>query len=93
VGDTKLSGTVTVHGDKLARNATVELHNAAGDVLDQVQVDDLGTYTYHLIEGNWKLVVWDTHGHRGAADVHVGRGEDKRLDLDLDEPEGGHRRD
>ncbi|MGH2820465.1 MAG: carboxypeptidase regulatory-like domain-containing protein [Actinomycetota bacterium] len=87
----KLTGRITVHGgDKPARTAVVELHNAAGDVVDQVMVDDEGRYVYHLSSGTWTLAVWDEHGHRGRADVTIAEGEDKSLDVDLDEPEGGH---
>jgi hypothetical protein len=86
----KLEGTITVHGDKPATTAVVELHNQADDVLDQVQVDQDGRYVYHLVAGVWKLNVWDAHGHRGTADVELTEGEDKVFDLDLHEPEGGH---
>lgn len=88
---TKLSGVVTVHGgSKAASTAAVELHNASGDVVDQVQVDDEGRYTYHLAPRNWSLYVWDAHGHRGRADVALAEDEDETLDIDLEEPEGGH---
>ena len=87
---TKLSGRVTVHGSKPATSAVVELHNATGDVIDQVQVDEDGRYNYHLAAGSWKLNVWDSHGHRGVAEVTLADGEDKQVDLDLEEPEGGH---
>ena len=85
----KLSGRITVHGDKPAKGATVELHNSAGDVIDQIQVDDDGRYTYHLKPGDWSMRVWDAHGHRGRATVQLSQ-DDKTLDVDLDEPEGGH---
>lgn len=88
---TTLSGRITVHGgDKPATTATVELHNATGDVVDQVQVDDDGKYHYHLAEGHWAVQVWDAHGHRGAAEIDVTEGTDHTLDVDLQEPEGGH---
>lgn len=86
----KLTGAVTVHGDKPALSAVVEVSNATGDIVDQVQVDDAGRYTYHLSAGTWKLRVWDAHGHRGTAEVSLAEGEDKVVDLDLHEPEGGH---
>jgi hypothetical protein len=87
----KLSGVVTVHeGAKPATTATVELHNSAGDIVDQVQVDTLGKYSFHLASGKWALYVWDAHGHRGRADVDLSEGEDETLDIDLEEPEGGH---
>lgn len=87
---TTLKGRITVHGDKAATTATVELHNAAGDVVDQVQVDDDGGYTYHLSSGRWGLNIWDAHGHRGRAEIELAEGEDKRVDVDLEEPAGGH---
>jgi hypothetical protein len=87
---TSLSGRVTVHGDKVAKTANVELHNSSGDVVDQVSVDEDGGYLYHLAAGTWTLNVWDAHGHRGRAEVEIADGEDKTLNLDLDEPEGGH---
>ncbi|MFP5298862.1 MAG: carboxypeptidase-like regulatory domain-containing protein [Actinomycetota bacterium] len=87
---TKLTGTVTVHGDTPARTATVELHNASGDVVDQVMVDGDGRYAYHLAPGTWHLNVWDAHGHRGKAEVTLAEGENKELNIDLEEPEGGH---
>ncbi|MGH2808271.1 MAG: DUF1416 domain-containing protein [Actinomycetota bacterium] len=85
----KLSGNITVHGDKPAATAVVELHNSQGDTLDQVQVDDRGAYTYHLVPGSWELNVWDAHGHRGTAKVELGD-EDREVNIDLEEPEGGH---
>lgn len=86
---TKLTGKVTVHGDHPAKTATVELHNSAGDVVDQVMVDDDGRFAYHLTAGQWHLNVWDAHGHRGKADVTL-TDEDTDLSIDLEEPEGGH---
>ena len=85
----KLTGKVTVHGDKPATSAVVEVHNSQGDVVDQVQVDAGGGYTYHLSNGIWTLNVWDAHGHRGRAEVSLGD-EDQNVDVNLDEPEGGH---
>lgn len=87
---TRLVGRITVHGDKPATSAVVELHNATGDVVDQVQVDDDGRYTYHLAPGSWTINVWDAHGHRGKATAQIEDGSDTTLDLDLEEPEGGH---
>jgi hypothetical protein len=81
-------GSITVHGE-VARNATVELHNATGDHITQTVVDDSGSYRFHLTPGKWRLRVYDPHGHRGSAEVELGA-EDERVDLDLDEPEGGH---
>ena len=87
---TKLTGVVTVHGSKPTRTAVVELHNSAGDVVDQVQVDDEGRYVYHLSPGEWTLRVWDEHGHRGQKVVTISDEAEKVADLDLEEPEGGH---
>ncbi len=87
---TKLNGTVTVHGSKPATTAVVEVHNASGDVVDQVQVNDEGRYVYHLSPGDWTLRAWDEHGHRGGAQVRIGDEAEKTVDLDLEEPEGGH---
>jgi hypothetical protein len=84
-----LSGRITVHGSKPARTATVEVHNSVGDVIDQVQTDDDGRFTYHLVAGRWSLRVWDEHGHRGGAELELSE-EDHELNLDLEEPEGGH---
>jgi hypothetical protein len=78
-----------MHGSKPARTATVELHNASGDVVDQVQTDDDGRFTYHLVAGEWSVRVWDEHGHRGRAEFELSD-EDHELNLDLEEPEGGH---
>ena len=85
----KLTGRITVHGDKPATSAVVEVHNSQGDVVDQVQVDADGRYTYHLSEGNWSLNVWDAHGHRGTRELTL-TDDDQTADLDLHEPEGGH---
>jgi hypothetical protein len=88
---TKLSGKVTVHGSKPAKTAVVEVSNSDGDVVDQVQVGDDGSYTYHLSSGVWSLRVWDSHGHRGSALVTISdEDEEKAQNFDLEEPEGGH---
>jgi Protein of unknown function (DUF1416) len=84
----KLTGRVTVH-DQPATSAVVEIHNSQGDIVDQVQVDVDGRYTYHLTEGDWTLNVWDAHGHRGKAAVSLSK-DDTQVDVELDEPEGGH---
>lgn len=85
-----LRGQITAHGEP-AVSAVVELHNSQGDVLDQVQVDDQGAYIYHLVAGQWKLNVWDAHGHRGTADVTIEEGNDDTvIDVGLDEPQEGH---
>lgn len=85
----RVTGTVTVHGSKAAKQATVELINETGDVVDQILVTDDGRYEYHLAQGNWTLNIYDPHGHRGREVVHLGD-EDVTVDVDLDEPAGGH---
>ena len=86
---TTLSGRVTAHGHPAA-GAVVELHNAAGDVVDEVMVDDDGRYSYHVSPAKWSVKVWDRAGHTGSANAEVAEGEDKVLDVALGEPEGGH---
>ena len=78
----KLTGQVKAQGAP-ATSAVVELHNATGDVVDQVQVDADGRYTFHLTAGTWKLNVWDAHGHRGSSSVELGE-EDGTQDVELD---------
>ena len=85
----KLTGRITVHGDHPATTAVVEVHNSTGDVVDQVQVDADGRYTYHLSANTWTLNVWDAHGHRGKQEITLTE-DDQNVDLDLHEPEGGH---
>ena len=84
---TTLSGKVTLDGTTPALSAVVEVHNATGDVVDQVQVDGEGRYNYHLSEGNWTLKLWDAEGHRGSSEVTVGD-EDQTVDVILSEQEG-----
>lgn len=84
----KLSGRISAHGEA-ATSAVVEVHNASGDVVDQVQVDGEGRYTYHLSEGQWTLNVWDAYGHRGRTEVTIGA-DDASADVELSEPEEGH---
>ena len=83
----KLTGQVTVNGDDPADSAVVEIHNSQGDVLDQVQVDGEGRFTYHLTAGKWTLNVWDAHGHRGKCSVTL-EDKDKICDVILEEPKG-----
>ena len=84
-----VSGRITVHGDKVAQRATVELHNSTGDHVTQTVVDDDGNYQFHLAPGSWRLNVYDAHGHRGKTEFELGD-DDVKVDLDLEEPEGGH---
>lgn len=83
-----VSGSVKVHGTP-AKHATVELHNATGDHISQVVVDDDGFYRFHLKPGTWRLNAYDAHGHRGQAEFSL-EDDDEKVDLDLKEPEGGH---
>ena len=82
----KLSGIVKVR-EEPARSAVVELHNSAGDIVDQVRVGDDGGYTYYLAPGSWALRVWDAHGYRGRAELTLSDGETRVLDVDLEKPE------
>lgn len=84
-----VSGRITVHGDKAAKDATVEIHNSTGDHISQMVVDGEGRYTFHLAPGTWRIKVYDAHGHRGDAEFELGN-DDINVDLDLQEPEGGH---
>ena len=77
----KVSGRVTFDG-AAAPSAVVEVHNATGDVVDQVQVDSDGRFTYHLAPGSWSLVAWDAHGHRGRREVIL-VDEDESIDVPL----------
>jgi hypothetical protein len=80
---TTLSGRVTLPDNQPARTAVVELHNATGDVVDQVQVDDNGVYRYHVSAADWRVRAWDAHGHAARAETTVAEGEDKKLDIEL----------
>ena len=85
---TRLDGRVTVFDSEPAPSAVVELHNAGGDIVDQVHVDDYGNFTYHLTPGRWMLWVWDAHGHRASRGVTIAKGEHKTLDIRLEPAEG-----
>ena len=78
----KLSGRVSLGDGSAATSAVVEVHNSQGDVVDQVQVDDDGRYTYHLSEGTWSLNIWDNQGNRGQVEVQLG-GDDTERDLQI----------
>jgi len=79
-----LSGRVLIGNAEVALDAVVELHNSAGDIVDQVQVDSGGLYRFHLSEGSWSLRSWDPHGHRAEGRALVGPDEDVSLDLRLE---------
>jgi hypothetical protein len=81
----KLEGTVRI-GSSVAASAVVEVHNSAGDTLDQVVVDDQGRFTYHLSPGKWTLQAWDGQGHRAAIEVWLEE-QDETVQLELREPE------
>jgi hypothetical protein len=80
---TKLSGTVTVHGDVSASSTVVEIHNADGDIVDQVQADTDGRFTFHLSPGVWSLRAWDNAGHRARGRVTLSDEGDRIVALDL----------
>jgi hypothetical protein len=80
----RLSGRVLVGREDAAVDAVVELHNSGGDVVDQVQVDSTGSYTFHLSEGVWSLRSWDPHGHRAHGSASLGPEGDVTLDLRLE---------
>jgi hypothetical protein len=81
---TAIEGTVRVDGVP-ARIATVELINRGGDVIDQIAVDDHGHFRYHLAPGKWTLSAYDARGHRKRVDFSLTEGEDRTLDLELEE--------
>ncbi len=87
---TTLSGRITVEGGRPATDAVVELHNATGDVMDQVRVNDDGRYRFYVSPGIWSLTIWDPYGHRGVGEVNMLEGDDKTLDIDLTQPRRGH---
>jgi Protein of unknown function (DUF1416) len=79
---TRVLGHVKLGDGSPATGATVEVHNSAGDVVDQVRVDDVGDFTYFLSPGQWRFRVWDAAGHRGEAAISLKQDEDA-ADLDL----------
>ena len=87
----KLSGRVTLEGKRPEGDVVVELHNSAGDVVDQVRVDEDGVYRYHLSPAKWYLRAWDAHGHAARAEVTVAPDEDEVVDLELTTEGGGSR--
>jgi protocatechuate 3,4-dioxygenase beta subunit len=84
---TKLSGRVTDENGNAVSDAVVEIRNSPGDIVDSVQVNTDGEYTYHLSDGSWTLNVWDTRGRRGRAEVDLINAEEARSDITI-EPEG-----
>ena len=80
---TTLSGTVTRPTGEPAETATVELHNSAGDILDQIVCDDRGRFRYHLSPGEWHLFVWDQAGGRAEVAVELQKDEDTAVDIGL----------
>ena len=87
----KLSGRVTLEGKRPEGDVVVELSNSAGDVVDQVRVDDDGVYRYHLSPAKWRLRAWDAHGHGARAEVTISADEDELVDLELTTEGGGSR--
>jgi hypothetical protein len=84
---TKLSGRVTDENGSAVTDGVVEIRNSTGDIVDSVQLDSDGNYTYHLSSGSWTLNVWDPHGRRGRAEVELIDAEEGRADITI-EPEG-----
>jgi hypothetical protein len=70
-----LRGAVTRGSGNVAPDATVEIHNAAGDVVDQVQVDAQGRFEFHVTPGSWGLRAWDPHGRRARSPAEVAERE------------------
>jgi hypothetical protein len=87
----ELSGTVNSEGSIPAPDAVVEILNGAGDIVDQVMVDEHGRFSYHLSAGKWSLRVWDPHGRRASAEVTLAPGERRVTRLDLAMAERGRR--
>jgi hypothetical protein len=83
----KLAGRVTLDGLP-EPSAVVEIHNATDDIIDQVQVDSNGSFTYHLAAGRWTLVAWDAHGNRGRAVVML-EDTDQTVEVSLSPGQGG----
>ncbi|MBA3432046.1 MAG: carboxypeptidase regulatory-like domain-containing protein [Actinobacteria bacterium] len=80
---TRLSGRVTVHGGDPAVAAVIEVSNSHGDIIDQVQVDDEGSYRYYLSPGSWSLRAWNAHGQRASKTVTLQENGEETLDIDL----------
>jgi hypothetical protein len=81
---TLLSGTVKHQDGSAAAGATVEVHNARGDVVDQVRTTDEGAFTYYLNPGRWTLKTYDARGHRGNQEVAISEGDaTMRVDLEI----------
>ena len=84
---TKLSGRITDENGNAVSDGVVEIRNSAGDIVDSVQVNGEGEYTYHLSDGSWTLKVWDPHGRRGRAEIDLIDADEARSDITI-EPEG-----
>ena len=84
---TKLSGRITDENGNAVSDAVVEIRNSTGDIVDSVQVNGEGEYTYHLSDGSWTLNVWDPHGRRGRAEIDLIDADEARSDITI-EPEG-----
>lgn len=50
---------------------TVELVNATGDIVDQVQVNEEGGFVLNVSPGSWKLRGYDPQGQRGETTVSI----------------------
>jgi hypothetical protein len=79
---TKVTGTVKHEKGGPVAGATVEVHNSAGDIVDQVRTADDGTFTYHLSLGNWVFKTYDGDSHRGERTVTL-KESDATISVDL----------
>jgi hypothetical protein len=80
---TTLSGTVTLPTGEPADTATVEVHNASGDTLDQIVCDGKGRFRYHLSPGEWRLFVWDAKGGRAELSVTLQKDEETAVEIEM----------
>jgi hypothetical protein len=80
---TKVFGTVRLAGGGSAADATVEVHNASGDVVDQIRTTGDGAFTYYLSPGKWTFKTYDTRGHRGSEEVVLTE-DDATVGVDLE---------
>jgi uncharacterized protein YfaS (alpha-2-macroglobulin family) len=72
-----ISGHVSGERATPVGGITVELINSAGDIVDQVQVDDDGRFKLHVSPGTWKLSAYDPGGRRVEATTEVADEEAK----------------
>jgi hypothetical protein len=81
---TKVEGIVKYEDGRLATEATVEVHNSTGDIVDQLRTADGGAFTYYLCPGPWNFFTYDGEGHRGNARVTLAEGDAAvRVDVEI----------